>query len=190
VPQGRADEFAEALAGVAGSLRVGDPADPETEIGPLVSQRQQQRVQEFIEEGSAAGARLVTGGPGMPDGLAGGWYVCPTVFTDVDNTMRNAREEIFGPVLSVISYADEDEAIRIANDSAYGLAGSVWTQDTDHGVEVARRIRAGTFGVNQGYTMDPAAPFGGVKGSGYGRELGREGLDAYLDVMSIAVAGG
>jgi acyl-CoA reductase-like NAD-dependent aldehyde dehydrogenase len=190
VPQARADEFAEALAALTGSLTVGDPMDAETEIGPLVSQRQQRRVQEYIDEGSAAGARLVTGGPGMPEGVDSGWYVRPTVFTDVDNTMRIAREEIFGPVLSVIPYADEEEAIRIANDSDYGLAGSVWTQDTDHGVDVARRIRTGTFGVNQGYTMDPVAPFGGVKGSGYGRELGREGLDAYLDVTSIAVAGG
>ena len=124
----------------------------------------------------------------MPDGLDRGWYVQPTLFADADNSMRIAREEIFGPVLTVIPYADEDDAVAIANDSDYGLAGSVWTADTDHGVRVAERIRTGTFGVNQGYTMDPFAPFGGVKASGYGRELGREGIDGYTDTKSIAVA--
>jgi acyl-CoA reductase-like NAD-dependent aldehyde dehydrogenase len=110
------------------------------------------------------------------------------VFTDVDNTMTIAREEIFGPVLTVIPYQDEDEALRIANDSDYGLAGSVFTSDVEHGLDVATRVRTGTFGVNQGYAMDPAAPFGGVKGSGYGRELGREGLEGFLDIKSISVA--
>ena len=104
--------------------------------------------------------------------------------------MTIAREEIFGPVLTVIPYQDEDDAVRIANDSDFGLAGSVLTDDTDHGLAIAARVRTGTFGVNQGYTMDPFAPFGGVKGSGYGRELGREGLDGYLDTKSIAVSGG
>jgi acyl-CoA reductase-like NAD-dependent aldehyde dehydrogenase len=188
VPADRADDFTDALAAEMASMIVGDPADSATQMGPLVARRQQERVRGYIETGQQEGARLVLGGTAMPDGLDRGWYVQPTLFADADNGMRIAREEIFGPVLTVIPYADEDEAVDIANDSDYGLAGSVWTEDTDHGVSIAARIRTGTFGVNQGYTMDPFAPFGGVKGSGYGRELGREGIDGYTDTKSIAVA--
>jgi acyl-CoA reductase-like NAD-dependent aldehyde dehydrogenase len=188
VPAGRADDFTEALAAEMASMIVGDPADTATQVGPLVAQRQQERVRGYIETGQAEGARLVLGGAAMPEGVDRGWYVRPTLFADADNSMRIAREEIFGPVLTVIPYADEDDAVRIANDSEYGLAGSVWTDDTDRGLAIAARIRTGTFGVNQGYTMDPFAPFGGVKGSGYGRELGREGIDGYTDTKSIAVA--
>jgi acyl-CoA reductase-like NAD-dependent aldehyde dehydrogenase len=154
---------------------VGDPADPRTQIGPLVAQRQQARVRAYIEAGQREGARLVTGGADLPDGLDRGWYVRPTLFSDAHNNMRIAREEIFGPVLTVIPYRDEDEAIRIANDSPYGLAGAVFTADTERGLTVATRVRTGTFGVNEGYITDPLAPFGGVKDSGYGRELGPEG---------------
>lgn len=189
VPAGRADDFTDALATEMAAMVVGDPTDSATQVGPLVAQRQQQRVRGYIEAGQAEGARLVLGGAAMPDGLDRGWYVQPTLFAGADNTMRIAREEIFGPVLTVIPYADEDDAIAIANDSDYGLAGSVWTDDIDRGLGIAARIRTGTFGVNQGYTMDPFAPFGGVKGSGYGRELGREGIDGYTDTKSIAVAG-
>lgn len=171
------------------ALVVGDPTDPATQLGPLVAQRQRQRVVGYIESGRQEGARLVTGGTGMLDGVERGWYVQPTLFANADNTMRIAREEIFGPVLTVIGYDDADNTMRIANDSDYGLAGSVFTTDTEHGVALAARIRTGTFGVNQGYTMEPYAPFGGVKSSGYGRELGREGIEGYLETKSISVAG-
>ena len=120
----------------------------------------------------------------MPDGLDRGWYVRPTIFADVDNRMRIAQEEIFGPVLSVIAYDDVDDAVRIANDSDYGLAGTVWTGDQEAGLDVARRVRAGTYGVNT-YTMDFAAPFGGFKASGLGREFGPEGLGQYTELKSI-----
>jgi acyl-CoA reductase-like NAD-dependent aldehyde dehydrogenase len=188
VPERRHDEYVDALAAEMTALRVGDPSDPDTQMGPLVSQRQQHRVRGYIETGQHEGAQLVVGGSGMPGGLERGWYVQPTLFAGAHNTMRIAREEIFGPVITVIPYRDEDDAVAIANDSDYGLAGSVWTADTDRGLAIARRIRTGTLGVNQGYTMDPFAPFGGVKASGYGRELGPEGLDGYLDTKSIAVA--
>jgi acyl-CoA reductase-like NAD-dependent aldehyde dehydrogenase len=151
-----------------------------------VAQRQQARVRDFIAEGRREGATLLVGGDEQPDGLDRGWYVRPTLFTDVKNSMRIAQEEIFGPVLSVIPYADDEDAIRIANDSPYGLSGSVWTADPARGMAVARGVRTGSFGVNQPYSMDPAAPFGGVKGSGIGRELGREGLDSYLQTKSIS----
>ncbi|OBB85337.1 aldehyde dehydrogenase [Mycobacterium colombiense] len=188
VPQARKDEFVDALAAGMQSMTVGDPADPDTQIGPLVAQRQQARVRGYIESGRSEGARLVTGGSEMPDGLETGWYVRPTLFSDATNDMRIAREEIFGPVLTVISYEHEDEAVRIANDSEYGLAGSVFTADVERGYGVAARVRSGTFGVNEGYIMDPAAPFGGVKNSGYGRELGTEGIDGYTVSQSISAA--
>ncbi|OBG28838.1 aldehyde dehydrogenase [Mycobacterium sp. 852002-51057_SCH5723018] len=188
LPAKRSDEFVDALAAEMGSLRIGDPADPATQLGPLVAQRQQERVRNYIAEGKREGARLVLGGAALPDGIARGWYVKPTLFADADNAMRIAREEIFGPVLTAISYRDEDEAIAIANDSDYGLAGSVFTADHSRGVGIAGRVRTGTFGVNQGYTMDPFAPFGGVKGSGYGRELGPEGIDGYTVIKSISAA--
>jgi acyl-CoA reductase-like NAD-dependent aldehyde dehydrogenase len=121
-------------------------------------------------------------------GSTRGWYVRPTLFADVDNSMRIAREETFGPVLSVIPYGNDEDDIRIADDSDYGLSGSVWTADVDRGLAVARRIRTGSFGVNQPYSMDPAAPFGGMKASGIGRELGRKGLDGYLELKATSVA--
>jgi acyl-CoA reductase-like NAD-dependent aldehyde dehydrogenase len=130
----------------------------------------------------------VVGGTDLPEGVDRGWYVRPTLFADVTNDMRIAREEIFGPVLSVIPYREADEAVRLANDSDYGLSGSVWTADLDRGLAVARGVRTGTFGVNQPYSMDPLAPFGGVKASGFGREFGAEGLDEFLDTKAISMA--
>ncbi|WP_028635621.1 aldehyde dehydrogenase [Nocardioides sp. URHA0032] len=174
------DALAEAVSG----MQVGDPLDPATEIGPMVAQRQQERVEKYIALGQEEGARVVIGGNGMPEGLSSGWYVRPTIFADVDNGMRIAQEEIFGPVLSVIPFDDVDDAIRIANDSEYGLAGTVWTGDVESGLDVARRVRTGTYGVNT-YTMDFAAPFGGFKNSGIGREFGPEGLSHYTEVKSI-----
>jgi acyl-CoA reductase-like NAD-dependent aldehyde dehydrogenase len=186
VPASRQDDFVDALAAGMESMSVGDPSDPETQLGPLVAERQQTRVRGYIEEGQREGARLVVGGTGLPDGLDKGWYVKPTLFSNAHNDMRIAREEIFGPVLTVIGYENDDDAVRIANDCEYGLAGSVFTQDVDRGFGIATRVRSGTFGVNQGYIMDPVAPFGGVKQSGYGRELGREGLESYLVSQSVS----
>jgi acyl-CoA reductase-like NAD-dependent aldehyde dehydrogenase len=188
VPRSRYPQHVDALAAMVEGLRVGDPADRDTEIGPLVAERQQERVRGYIEAGQAEGARLVVGGSDRPEGVDRGWYVRPTLFADADNGMRIAREEIFGPVLTVIPYGDEDEAIRLADDSPYGLSGSVWTDDVERGLTVARRVRTGSFGVNQPYSMDPAAPFGGRKASGFGRELGPEGLEGYLESKAISVA--
>ena len=174
---------------MVGGMTVGDPADATTEIGPLVAERQQERVEKYIALGQEEGARVVVGGNGRPEGTDKGWYVRPTVFANVDNNMRIAREEIFGPVIAVIPYDDEKQAVHIANDSEYGLAGSVWTADMGKGMDIARRVRAGTFGVNQ-YTMDFIAPFGGYKASGIGREFGREGLEEYLELKSIVAPPG
>ncbi|MCK9878322.1 aldehyde dehydrogenase [Frankia sp. Ag45/Mut15] len=181
----RYTEVVDALADLVATLRVGDPADPATDIGPLVAARQQERVEHYITLGQAEGARVVAGGNGRPPGQPVGWYVRPTVFADASNDMRIAREEIFGPVLTVIPYADEAQAVELANDSEYGLAGSVWTADAERGLDVARRVRTGTFAVNR-YTTDFAAPFGGYKASGIGREHGPEGFDAYVELKSIA----
>jgi aldehyde dehydrogenase (NAD+) len=183
-PRSRYDETVDALAGMVAGLKVGDPADPATQVGPLVAKRQQDRVEGYISAGQDEGAKLVTGGS-RASGHDRGWYVAPTVFADVDPGMRIAREEIFGPVLAVIPYDDEEHAIKIANDSDYGLAGTVWTADNDHGMRIARRVRTGTYGVNM-YMIDTCAPFGGYKASGIGRELGPEGLMSYLEYKSIA----
>jgi betaine-aldehyde dehydrogenase len=182
-PRGRYDEVVEGLVAAIRSVQVGDPMDPMTFIGPLVAERQRKRVEGYIALGKEEGARIAIGG-GRPAGLSRGWYVEPTLFTNVDNHMRIAREEIFGPVLVVIPYDGEADALRIANDSEYGLAGSVWTTDVAHGIEVAKRVRAGTYTVN-GFTMEFSAPFGGYKCSGIGRELGPEGLSAFLESKSI-----
>ncbi|HNM85681.1 MAG TPA: aldehyde dehydrogenase family protein, partial [Mycobacterium sp.] len=186
VSERKHDEFVDAMAEMMSGLTVGDPTDPATDIGPLVSRRQQQRVQEYIRAGVAEGAKVVVGGEDSP--FEKGWYVRPTLFADATNDMTIAREEIFGPVLTVIRYTDEDEAIRIANDSDYGLAGSVWTKDVAHGLEISGRIRTGTYGINM-YMLDISSPFGGFKQSGIGREFGQEGLAEYTELQTVVSAG-
>lgn len=180
------DEVVDALAGMMSALKVGDPADESTDIGPLVAQRQQRRVQDYIKSGRSEGARVVLGGEQSPSER--GWYVQPTLFADATNDMRIAREEIFGPVLTVLRYRDEDDAIRIANETDYGLAGSVWTADIEHGLQVAAAVRTGTYGINM-YTLDIGAPFGGFKQSGIGREFGPEGLHEYVELQTLIAKG-
>ena len=182
-PRSRYDEVVDTLAAFASSLAVGDALDPATQIGPMASQTHRDRVEGYVAKGNSDGARLVTGS-GRPRDMDRGWFVEPTVFADVDNSSTIAQEEIFGPVLSVIAYGDVDDAIRIANDSDYGLGGSVWTADTERGKDVARRVRTGTIGINK-YAPDPGAPFGGVKASGIGRELGPNAIGAYQQFKSI-----
>ncbi|HWD05770.1 MAG TPA: aldehyde dehydrogenase [Amycolatopsis sp.] len=182
-PRGIYDQVVDLFSGLAGGLAVGDPLDHATQIGPMASARHRDRVESYIAKGKAEGARLTAGG-GRPEKLDKGWYVQPTVFADVDNAFTIAQEEIFGPVLSVIPYDGVDDAVRIANDSDYGLGGSVWTADPGRGAEVAKRVNTGTIGVNA-YLPDPTAPFGGVKASGMGRELGPEGLAAYQQLQSV-----
>jgi aldehyde dehydrogenase (NAD+) len=182
-PRSRYDEVVDTFATFASSLPVGDALDPDTLIGPLVSERQRDRVERYIAKGTSDGARLVTGG-GRPPGLDRGWFVQPTVFADVDNSSTIAQEEIFGPVLSVIGYTDTEDAIRIANDSDYGLGGSVWTSDPERARDVVRRVRTGTMGINS-YLPDPAGPWGGVKSSGIGRELGPDAVAGYQELKTV-----
>jgi acyl-CoA reductase-like NAD-dependent aldehyde dehydrogenase len=187
-PRGRYDEIAEAFAAAAGALVVGDPLDPATQVGPLVAKRQQQRSLDYIGIGQEEGAKILSGG-GRPAGLERGWYVEPTLFGGVDNTMRIAREEIFGPVVCLLPYGEESEALRIANDSDYGLSGSVWTEDVEHGIDFARQVRTGTFNVNT-FSLDMLGPFGGYKNSGLGREFGPEGFGEYLEHKMIHLPAG
>lgn len=185
-PRSRYEEVVTALKELVESLKVGDPDDPDTFIGPMVRRDQQQRVRDYIELGIKEGARLVTGGPQIPAGLENGYYVTPTVFADVDNSMRIAQEEIFGPVLVVIGYDDEDDAVRIANDSEFGLSGGVWSADEGHALTVARRIRTGTVTVN-GASIGYDGPFGGFKASGIGREYGVVGLNQYIEYKTVTL---
>ena len=189
VPRSRHDEALEAAAAAAAAVPCGDPHDPATVVGPLVAERQRTRVEGYIRLAVDAGARLAAGGT-RPEHLPTGWYVSPTILGDVDNDMRVAREEIFGPVLSLIPYDDEDDAVRIANDSRYGLSGGVWSADDERAFRVAKRLRTGSVAVNGSYPPFPLVPFGGFKESGLGRELGPEGLAAYLEPRSIGLPPG
>ena len=186
-PRSRYPEVVDALVGLVDGLIVGDPLNTATDIGPVVSSRQRERVLDYIETGKISGAKLVAGG-GVPRDQPRGWFVSPTVFTDVHNSDRIAQEEIFGPVLAVIPYDGDDQAIALANDSEFGLAGTVWSTDSDRATEVAREMRTGTVGIND-YQLDIGAPFGGVKASGIGRELGPEGLHEFFDLKSIYKVG-
>jgi len=182
-PRSRYTEIVDTITDLARSLPLGDPLDPETKVGPLVSQRQRDRVEGYIAKGKSEGARLTTGGV-RPAEFDRGWFLEPAIFADLDNNATVAREEIFGPVLSLIPYSDEDEAVALANDSIYGLGGTVWSSDLEHAASVARRVRSGTIGVNH-YLNDPVAPFGGIKQSGMGRELGPEALNAFQVYKTI-----
>jgi acyl-CoA reductase-like NAD-dependent aldehyde dehydrogenase len=186
VPESRKQELLDAYVGAIKNVKVGDPMDPATQMGPLAMQRQLTRVQGYIAKGKDEGAKIALGG-GRPKGLDRGWFVEPTVFTDVQQSMTIAREEIFGPVVSFISYKNVDDAIEKANATIYGLHGAVYTKDPERGYEIARRVRSGSVTVN-GLIVDPTMPFGGFKQSGTGREGGIEGLDTYFELKTIYFA--
>ncbi len=183
-PRTRYGEVVDALEEAIARFVVGDPLDPATEIGPVVNRRQQEKVLAFVRKGIDEGARVVIGGGAPIEGLEAGCYVRPTLFADARNDMGIAQDEIFGPVLTVIPYEDEADAVRLANDSPYGLGGSVWTADRAHGRAIALQVRTGTFGVNR-YGPDPTTPFGGFKASGIGREYGAEGLREFLEIKTL-----
>jgi aldehyde dehydrogenase (NAD+) len=182
-------EACKGLVELVGAMRVGDALDPTTEVGPLVAERQRDRVEGYIQIGQEEGAKVALGG-GRPADLDHGWFVEPTIFVDVDNGMRIAQEEIFGPVLSIIPYDGDEEAVRIANDSDYGLCGAVFTSDNDRGLEVARQVRTGTYMVNSNVPIDFSSPFGGYKASGVGREFGLDGLELFLEKKTINLPAG
>jgi aldehyde dehydrogenase (NAD+) len=185
LPRSRYDEGVEMLRAVLSSVRYGDPQDPQNMMGPLVSSKQRHRVESYIATGIEEGARLMLGGD-RPAHLPTGWYVEPTLFADVDNAMTIAREEIFGPVLVVIPFDDDDDAIRIANDSVYGLAGGVFSGSSQRAMRVAHAVRTGAIGVNGGRPFGPDMPFGGYKHSGVGRQNGFEGMQQYVETKSVA----
>ena len=183
-PNSRYDEALAIAAAAAEAMQVDDPAKEGMHLGPLISQAQWDRVQGYIQKGIDEGAVVAAGGLGKPEGKDTGYFVKPTVFGNVTNDMTIAQEEIFGPVLSVIGYDDDDDAVRIANDSLYGLSGGVWSADQDRAIAVARRMRTGAVDVNGG-SFNIAAPFGGYKQSGYGRENGPYGIEEFLQTKSL-----
>jgi acyl-CoA reductase-like NAD-dependent aldehyde dehydrogenase len=186
LPESIHDEFVERLVERAKQIKVGDPMDYESDLGPLVSAAQRETVENYVRIGKEQGAKLVLGG-GRPegDGFERGYWFEPTIFTEVDNSMTIAQEEIFGPVLSVIKFSDDDDAVRIANDSIYGLASGVWSQDPDRCLDIAKRLRAGTVWINDFHLLNCVAPFGGYKQSGIGRELSGYGLNEYTEVKHV-----
>jgi acyl-CoA reductase-like NAD-dependent aldehyde dehydrogenase len=184
VPRSKLAEAEEIAAKAAATYTPGDPLGGEARLGPLVSDAQRKRVRDYINKGIEEGAKLVAGGPDAPEGLDKGYFVQPTVFSEVKSDMTIAQEEIFGPVLSILPYETEEEAIRIANDTIYGLAGGVWSGDPERAKKVARQIRTGQVEINGG-SFNPLAPFGGYKQSGVGRELGKFGLEEFLEVKSL-----
>ena len=184
-PRSRYDEILEAMVTGAGFMAVGDPSDPATALGPLISEKQRDRVEAYIAKGKEEGARVVLGG-GRPAGLDRGWFVEPTVFADVDNQATVAREEIFGPVAPITTFATDEEAIRLANSTEYGLVAYVFTENTSRTIRVAEALEFGMVGINQGVVSNPSAPFGGVKHSGFGREGGFEGIEEYLETKAVA----
>jgi betaine-aldehyde dehydrogenase len=186
VPVGLQEEFLDRIGSLIDSMQIGDPRDAATDIGPLVSERQRNIVEGYIASALADGARLTKGG-GRPD-IDRGWFVEPTVFADVGPDTTIAQQEIFGPVIAVIPYDDEEEAISIANNTRYGLNGSVFTTDIDRGISVARRMETGTVELN-GNSAGFLAPMGGVKHSGLGREFGPEGLDPFVELKSVGIPG-
>jgi acyl-CoA reductase-like NAD-dependent aldehyde dehydrogenase len=186
VPERREKEFLDMYLGAVSGIKVGDPMDPATQMGPLTMSRQRDRVEGYIRTGRAEGARIACGG-GRPKGLDRGYYVEPTVFTSVTPEMKIVQEEIFGPVVSVLTYRDENEAVAKANNSQFGLNASVYTADVERGYRVARRVRSGNVTIN-GMIVDPKQPFGGFKQSGMGREGGPEGLDNYVETKTIHYA--
>jgi aldehyde dehydrogenase (NAD+) len=186
VPKGKHDEAVALAKQAAESFTLGGPLDAGARLGPLVSKTQQDRVRTYIKKGVAEGATLVTGGPEQPEGFAKGYFVKPTVFANVKSSMAIAQEEIFGPVLCILPYENEEDAIRIANDTVYGLAGGVWSADVERAKQVARRIRTGQIDIN-GASFNPMAPFGGFKQSGHGRELGPFGFEEFLEIKSLQV---
>jgi len=188
VPHDRMDEAAQIAAHTANAIRVGPPTDAASEQGPVVNRQQYEQIQALIESGISEGAKLVAGGPGRPQGLNRGYYVRPTVFSHVTPEMTIAREEIFGPVLSIIGYTDEDDAVRIANDTVYGLAGYIQTNDNGAARRIARQLRVGMVYINEA-DWDAAAPFGGFKQSGNGREHGEFGLADFLEIKATGGLG-
>jgi acyl-CoA reductase-like NAD-dependent aldehyde dehydrogenase len=184
VPRSKLAEVEELARQNAATYTPGDPFADGTRLGPLANATQLERVRGYIKKGRDEGAKLVTGGDDLPDGIDKGYFVKPTIFSEVKPDMTIAQEEIFGPVLSIIPYEDEDDAVRIANDTIYGLSGGVWSGDPEHALKVAKRIRTGQISINGGQ-FNPLAPFGGYKQSGHGRELGRFGLEEFLTVKSL-----